>query len=94
VRPDLIIQNTIKNGVPNTAMPAWERAKGGPLSDQDVNDLTAYILAMPKVTQVQAPNEPPGRPELSWLSGWGGILVFLALLAVVLGLAYYIQRKK
>jgi cytochrome c oxidase cbb3-type subunit III len=94
VRPDLLIQNTIKNGVPNTTMPAWGQAKGGPLGDQDVNDLTAYIMAMPRVSQLQAPTEPPGRPELSWLSGWGGILVFLALLAAVLGLAYYIQRKK
>ncbi len=94
VRPDLAIQNTIQNGIPNTSMPAWGQANGGPLSDQDANDLTAYILAMPKVTQIQAPTEPPERPKLSWLSGWGGILVFVILLAVVLAFAYYIQRKR
>ena len=94
VRPDLLIQNTINNGIPNTAMPAWSQASGGPLNAQDVNDLTAYILALPPVSQVQAPTEPPARAKLSWLSGWGGIFVFIFLLAAVLAFAYFIQRRK
>lgn len=94
VRPDLFIRNTISNGVPNTAMPAWGQANGGPLSDQDVDDLTAYVLALPKTTQVQSPTEPPGPVQLSWLSGWGGIVVFLVLLVLIFAFAYWIQRRK
>jgi ubiquinol-cytochrome c reductase cytochrome c subunit len=93
-RPDLLIQNTIKNGIPNTTMPAWSVARGGPLSNEEINDLTAYILAMPPVTQVQTPTEPPGRPDLSWLSGWGGVIVFLVLVVIVFGFAYWIQNRK
>ena len=94
VRPDLFIRNTIASGIPNTAMPAWSKAKGGPLSDENINDLTAYVLALPEISQLQTQTEPPQPTRLSWLSGWGGILVFLALLAAILGLAYYIQRKR
>jgi mono/diheme cytochrome c family protein len=94
VRPDLLIQNTINTGIPNTAMPAWSQTNGGPLSAQDVDDLTAYILAMPPISQVQTAEEPPAPPKLSWLSGWGGIVVFILLLAAVLVFAYFIQRKK
>lgn len=94
VRPDLTIQNTIRRGIANTSMPAWGQAFGGPLNDQEINDLTAYILAMPKVTQIQAPTEPPQPTEGSWLSGWGGILVFVVLLAVLLTFGVLIQRRK
>lgn len=94
VRPDLLIQNTINTGIPNTAMPAWSQANGGPLTPQEVDDLTAYILALAPIQQVEvtAPTVPPAKS--SWLSGWGGILVFLVLLALVLVFAYFIQRRK
>jgi cytochrome c oxidase cbb3-type subunit III len=92
-RPDLLIFNTIKNGVPDTKMPAWSLANGGPLSDQDMQDLTAYVLALPKVIEVQAPTEPTPPAPLSWLSGWGGVLVFLALLLIILVGVLYFQRK-
>jgi len=95
IRPDLLIANTVANGVPNTVMPAWSLAKGGPLSEQDIDNVVAYILALPKVTQVQVTAESTGSASsLSWLSGWGGLLVFLVLLAVIIGLAYYFQRRK
>lgn len=94
VRPDLFIRTTILNGIPNSTMPAWGLANGGPLNDQDVDDLTAYILALPNTVQIQTPTEPPGRPDLSWLSGWGGLVVFLVLLVLVFGFAYWFQRRK
>jgi mono/diheme cytochrome c family protein len=94
VRPDLLIRTTIINGIPNTKMPAWGQANGGPLSEQDVDDLTAYILALPKTTEIQASTEPPAPFQLSWLSGWGGVAVFLVLLVLVFVFAFWIQRRK
>jgi mono/diheme cytochrome c family protein len=93
VRPDLFISNTIANGVLNTAMPAWSQAKGGPLSDQEIGDLTAYILALPKVTQVQPTTEPAAPEEPSWLSGWGGVVIFLVILVGIIALILYIQTR-
>ncbi|HMK09087.1 MAG TPA: c-type cytochrome [Anaerolineales bacterium] len=39
------LQATITSGVPGSVMPAWGQAKGGPLSDGDIQDIAAYILA-------------------------------------------------
>lgn len=44
VRPDLQIETTIRNGIPGSPMPAWSQAKGGPLSDDEINALVTYIL--------------------------------------------------
>jgi len=93
VRPDLFISNAIANGVQNTAMPAWSQANGGPLADQEINDLTAYVLALPKVVQVQPSTEPPASTGPSWFSGWGGVLVFLVVLVGIVVLAIFIQRR-
>jgi mono/diheme cytochrome c family protein len=93
-RADLFIRNTIAQGIPNTTMPSWGQAYGGPLSEQDTNDLTAYILALPKTSQVQASTEPPEPAKPSWLAGWGGVFLFLVLLAAIFIGAYFIQRRK
>ncbi len=39
---DKIFQ-TIANGRPGTAMPAWSQAKGGKLSDAQIDNLVAYL---------------------------------------------------
>lgn len=94
IRPDLSIKNTIQNGVPGSVMPAWGQSRGGPLTETEINDLTAYILALrvarnPLVPASAEPAQPP-----SALQGWLGVLVFVFLLTVVLVLAFWIQRKK
>jgi mono/diheme cytochrome c family protein len=45
--PDSAIYNTIANGRPGTAMPAWSKANP-PLSDQQINDLVAYVKSLQK----------------------------------------------
>jgi mono/diheme cytochrome c family protein len=61
VRPDLIIQSTIERGVTASAMPAWGEDAGGPLSENDVSDLTALIL----VWSQQAAAPPPEAQAIS-----------------------------
>ena len=41
---DAALVETIRSGIPGTRMPAWGQASGGPLSENDIEDLTAYIL--------------------------------------------------
>lgn len=44
VRPDLLVWSTIAGGVPGSLMPPWEKKHGGPLAEQEINDLVALIL--------------------------------------------------
>ena len=41
--PDELIFNTITDGRPGTAMPAWGQPRGGPYNAQVIEDLVAYI---------------------------------------------------
>ena len=40
---DQAIHQTIADGRPGTAMPAWSQAKGGKLTDAQINDVIAYL---------------------------------------------------
>lgn len=60
------ISQTIRQGVPGSVMPAWGEANGGPLSDQDIADITAYIVGAFGGTEPLAPlptyQPPPIQP--------------------------------
>lgn len=71
IRPDLRVKATIETGIPGSAMPAWSQANGGPLSDDEIDDLVYYILSWqtggpplvyPTPTVIQRPviTPPPG----------------------------------
>jgi cytochrome c oxidase cbb3-type subunit 3 len=93
IRPDLSIKNTIQNGIPGSVMPAWAQSNGGPLSDENINDLVAYILSLPH-TQVDQPAATPVAPAaIPWLRGWGGVVVFFVLLVFIISGALIIQRQ-
>lgn len=42
---DQAIADTIIDGRPNTAMPAWGLTNGGPFTDEEIKDLTAFMRA-------------------------------------------------
>lgn len=94
IRPDLSIKNTIENGIPGSVMPAWGKDQGGPLLEADINDLTAFILSWQRAERPNPiANQQPVKLR-SALLGWLGVVVFVVLLAIVLGFASWIQRKK
>jgi mono/diheme cytochrome c family protein len=92
IRPDLAMRTTIVNGVPGTAMPAWSKDGGGPLTEGEIDDIVAYLLSLP------APEEPvsptPDSAPTSRLLGWGGVfltlVIFILIILGILGL----QRRK
>lgn len=94
IRPDLAVRTTIQNGIPGSVMPAWSQVNGGPLTDGDINDLTAYILSLQNTQRPQAPVTTQPSQQPSVFQGWLGIFVFIILLAAVLIVAFWIQRKK
>jgi cytochrome c oxidase cbb3-type subunit 3 len=67
IRPDLRVQSVIVNGVPGSPMPAWSQEKGGPLTDEEIEALTLYILSwetggLPEVDLTPTPTFTPRPP--------------------------------
>lgn len=97
VRPDLLIKATISDGVPGSPMPAWSQAKGGPLSENDINDLTAFVLTLSQ-NPVEVVSPPTPTPAFGGgsqaLRGWGGILLFVVVLVGIIAAALYFQKEK
>jgi mono/diheme cytochrome c family protein len=92
IRPDLTVENTIKNGVPGSVMPAWSVEKGGPLTEAQIDDIVAFILTLPEDTG--EPEFTP-QPEPQTLpSGWVGVIITLALLVLIFGLILLVQRRR
>lgn len=96
IRPDLSIKNTINAGVPGSAMPAWGQANGGPLTEENIDDIVSFILSRPDLPSSQASPSvvAVSPPQIPWLRGFGGVLLFVFLLVIIFGAAVYFQRKK
>ena len=62
------IAGIIKGGIPGTAMPAWWNEYGGPLTDQQVQEVVAYIRSWEKT----APSCPDWRTPSCPGAGGGG----------------------
>jgi cytochrome c oxidase cbb3-type subunit III len=101
IRPDLSVKSTIEKGVPGSVMPAWSQANGGPLSENDVHDLVAFVMTwsgapLESETGVNQNVDTTGD-EASSLSGWTGflvtIVVFGLIIALFLLIQYYAQRN-
>jgi len=92
IRPDLSIKTVIQNGVAGSAMPAWSQAKGGPLTESDVDDLVAFVLSLKPIAS--APGAAPTEAETGpGLSGAAGILLTIALFALIASVILFAQRK-
>ena len=97
IRPDLNMRNTIASGISGSVMPAWSRANGGPLSEEEIDDLVAFIFFLQEENPVTVVSPPPPvfvPPGESPLAGWLGVALFIGLLAVILGAALLLQRRK
>ena len=94
VRPELEVRTVIANGVAGSVMPAWSQANGGPFGDQDIADLTAFVLALTHTQTAAGMPTPAALPGANALSGFAGLLVTLVLFAIVVGVILFAQRKK
>ncbi len=56
IRVDSLLKEIISSGVQGSVMPAWSKAKGGPLTDAEIDDLVAFIRSLGH----QAPTVVPG----------------------------------
>lgn len=99
IRPDLAVKSTISNGIPNTNMPAWSQSRGGPLGEEDIEDLTAFVLSLGQVnppvqaTPTQLTPWADSNPN-SFLRGWGGVFVFILLFIGIIAVAIFFQERQ
>lgn len=96
IRPELTIKETISDGVAGSPMPAWSMENGGPLTEDEINDIVSYILSLESTNLTsQAPTQSPPVPDRpnSWLAGWGGILVFIVLFGLIIAFIMYFQMR-
>jgi len=96
IRPDLSIKAAIERGVPGSPMPAWSQAEGGPLADEDINDIVAFILSLPASTQPLVMPTPAQVQAPSAFSGpLGALIVLIGLLVLVaIGVIGALRRKE
>ena len=90
LRPDLLVKSVIENGVEGSVMPAWSRVNGGPLSDEDINDIVAFIL-----TQSGAETTPETEsPSIGPLTGWPVWVIFIGtFILIIIAIVYYSRRR-
>jgi len=94
IRPDLAVKGTITSGIRGSAMPAWSQENGGPLSETDINNLVAFIMTLPAVPAQGQPTPTPAPAPSTFLTGWGGVLIFGLLMIAIIAIAVIAQRRK
>lgn len=93
VRPDLAIRATIVRGVGNR-MPAWSQDFGGPLSNEQIDDIVAFIQTLPDQEEVKLPTPEVLSEGTSIFSGWFGVVIGIILFGLLIGIAIWAQREK
>jgi len=66
---DEVLFSVVRSGVPSTEMPAWSVDFGGPLTDEDIRSVVAFIRAW-------EPNAPEIEPEVFVPSPERGAMLF------------------
>lgn len=87
--PLAYVVGVVSDGIPGSTMPAWSKAGGGPLTETEIADVGAYVLALRPATGIAAPTPAPEGPLSRGLS-----LTLLGLAGVLLagGLLWYYRR--
>ena len=85
-QPELFIRQVVSDGIVGTKMPTWAQSNGGPLSDEEIANVAAYLLTLPSAGSSPAPTAQEGPIGVST-----ALLVLAGLvgLAAVIGIAYY-----
>lgn len=94
VRPDLQVRALIERGVEGSPMPAWSQANGGPLNENEIDNLVAYILtwSTPPNPGTLAPTPAPETPAQG--TGWLVGLIVIVLVALGIAGGLYLARRQ
>jgi mono/diheme cytochrome c family protein len=87
--PQAYLRTVVSAGVEGSVMPAWSQQEGGPLSEQAIADVTAFILSLPAIEQLPTPAPAPEGPLSFSLS----LIIFGVLALVVIAALVLYYRK-
>jgi len=89
--PAAYIKQVVSEGVTGSVMPAWAQAAGGPLTAQQIDDVTAFVLSL-KPAAAPTFIEPTPTPALSFTGVWP-VLGSVAALMVVMALLILLSAR-
>jgi len=82
IDPQQYVRATVAQGIDNTAMPAWSQSNGGPLTESEIDDISAFIVNLPSQAQpTPAPAATPVPTDTGGGTNW--LVILLVLVAVV-----------
>jgi mono/diheme cytochrome c family protein len=88
IAPGAFAIATIQRGISGTKMPAWSQANGGPLTDDQINDVAAYVLSLQ-----HQPAERPGE-VVQPASAWPLVAVGAGVVVVIVALGVAVARRE
>lgn len=93
INPHQFVRTTVANGIDGTAMPAWSQANGGPLTESEIDDISAYVVSLAgghsTTTATPAPAGTSGGG-----TNWPLILLAAAVVAGLVVLVVWFTRRK
>ena len=85
IDPQQYVRATVAQGIDNTAMPAWSQSNGGPLTESEIDDISAFIVNLPSQAQpTTAPAATPVPTDTGGGTNWLLILLVLVVVVVVI----------
>lgn len=84
INPQQFVRATVAEGIENSAMPAWSQTNGGPLTESEIDNISAFIITLP--SQAQPTPAAAATPIPSTTTGGGGtnwLMIILVLVLVV-----------
>jgi cytochrome c oxidase cbb3-type subunit 3 len=82
INPQQFVRATVADGIDNSAMPAWSQANGGPLTEEEIDNISAFIVSLPS----QAPQQPAATATPAPAASGGGVnwpMILIVLVVVV-----------
>jgi len=95
-QPDVYIRSVVNDGIQGTTMPAWAQPNGGPLGEDDIANVAAFVLTLSPVGTSPQPAPPPteGPITTNAVLLFLGFLGILAIMGVVVGVVYYRRPQR
>jgi mono/diheme cytochrome c family protein len=94
IRPDLRVKSVIVDGVEGSPMPAWSQENGGPLTEEEIDNIVAYVLTWSGATGAQSPVETPRIQEDLSSPWWLWVLVFAVFIGLIIAIVVGSGRGK
>ena len=83
INPQQFVRVAVAQGIDNTAMPAWSQGFGGPLTEGEIDDISAYIITLAQPGQQPAPAATPA-PAAGGGTNWFVIILLMIGVVVII----------